>query len=141
MLDLTTKFGRFAKKQLQRQHFLWLTTVDSTGTPQPRPVWFIWEDDTILVFSQAKAFKLKHIRANPNVTLHFNSVDAKGESGVVIFSGKAKIDRKAAPAHQTPTYLKKYKSGIKGLKATPAEFADEYSVAIRITLTNLRGWE
>lgn len=140
MLDFKSKFGRFAKKQLQKEYFLWLTTVDSTGTPQPRPVWFIREGDTLLVYSQAKAYRLKHIRANPNVAIHFNSTDTKGESGVVIFSGKAKIDRKAEPAHKTPAYLKKYKRGIKGLKATPEGFADEYSVAIRITLTNLRGW-
>ena len=73
MLDLSTKFGRIAKKHLKSEYFIWLTTVDSTGTPRPRPVWFIWQDDTVLIFSQAKAFKVKHIKNNPKVSLHFNT--------------------------------------------------------------------
>jgi PPOX class probable F420-dependent enzyme len=79
MLDLNSKFGRFARKHLKSEYFIWLTTVDSTGTPQPRPVWFIWENETVLIFSQAKAYKVKHILKNPNVSLHFNSADTQGE--------------------------------------------------------------
>jgi len=39
MIDFNTKFGRAARKLLNREYFIWLTTVDPTGTPQPRPVW------------------------------------------------------------------------------------------------------
>ena len=141
MLDLNTKFGRFAKKHLKSEYFIWLTTVDSTSTPQPRPVWFIWENDSILIFSQAKAHKLKHIRKNPNVALNFNTEDDDGEKRLVILTGKAKIDRKCPPADKIRAYTRKYKSGIIGLNMTPEQFSKEYSVAIRITPTNLRGWE
>jgi len=141
MLDLNTKFGRFAKKHLKSKYFAWLTTVDSTGTPQPRPVWFIWENDTIMIFSQVKAHKVKHIQNNPNVSLHFNTEDEKGEKRLIIFTGIAKFDKKCPPANKLRAYMRKYRSGIIGLNATPEQFAGEYSVAIRITLTNLRGWE
>ncbi len=141
MIDFKTKFGRFARKTIQGQYFVWLTTVDSKGTPQPRPVWFIWENDSFLVYSQPKAFKLKHIRKNPQVALHFNTEDELGEKRMIIFSGKAKIDRKCPPTHKHRSYMKKYKSGIARLGATPEQFAGEYAVAIRITPTNLRGWE
>jgi len=141
VLELNTKFGRFAKKHLKSEYFIWLTTVDSAGTPQPRPVWFIWEDDTILIFSQAKAHKLKHIRNNPNVSLHFNTEDEKGEKRLIIFTGTARIDSESLPANKIRAYMRKYKSGIVGLNATPEPFAKEYAVAIRITPTNLRGWE
>jgi len=141
MPDFKTKFGRFAKKNLKSEYFIWLTTVDSTGTPQPRPVWFIWENDSILIFSQAKAYKLKHIRKNPNMALNFNTEDVEGDKRLIIFTGKAKIDRKCPPADKIPAYMRKYKSGIIGLKMTAKQFADEYSVAIQITPTNLRGWE
>lgn len=86
MIDLNTKFGRFVKKRLKDEYFVWLTTVDSTGTPQPRPVWFIWENDTVLIYSQAKAYKVGHIQHNPNVSLHFNSADPKGEQGLVMLT-------------------------------------------------------
>ena len=141
MLDLTTKFGRFAKKHLKSEYFIWLTTVDSTGTPQPRPVWFIWENDTVLIFSQAKAHKLKHIRKNPNVALHFNTEDTQGDKRLIVFTGTATIDKDRLPANKIRAYIRKYKSGIIDLKSTPDQFGKEYSVAIRINPTNLRGWE
>ena len=141
MLDFKTKFGRFAMKSIKGEYFIWLTTVDSKGTPQPRPVWSIWENDTFLVYSQAKAHKLKHIQNNPNVSLHFNSADEKGEERLIIFTGVAKIDQVCPPTDKHRAYMRKYKSGIIGLNATPEQFADEYSIAIRITPVNLRGSE
>jgi len=141
MLDLNSKFGRFAKKYLKSEYFVWLTTVDSTGMPQPRPVWFIWENDTVLIFSQPKAHKVKHIQNNPNVSLHFNTADEKGEKRLIIFTGIAKIDTNCPPANKLRAYVRKYKSGIISLNSTPLQFSQDYSVAIRITPTNLRGWE
>ncbi|HXD09112.1 MAG TPA: TIGR03667 family PPOX class F420-dependent oxidoreductase [Anaerolineales bacterium] len=141
MLDLNTKFGRFAKKHIKSEYFAWLITVDSTGTPQPRPVWFIWENDTILLFSQAKAHKIKHIHNNPHVSLHFNSEDDEGEKRLIIITGTATIDTESPSAHKIRAYLRKYKTGIIGLNATPEQFSNEYSIAIRITPTKLRGSE
>lgn len=141
MPDFKTKFGRFAKKHLKSEYFIWLTTVDSTGTPQPRPVWFIWEADSILIFSQPETYKVKHIRQNPNVALHFNTEDGKGEKRLIIFTGTARLDKNCPPSNKISAYSRKYKSGIIDLKSTPEQFGKEYSVAIRITPTNLRGWE
>ena len=141
MLDLNTKFGRVAKRHLKNEYFVWLTTVDSSGTPQPRPVWFIWETDSFLVYSQAKARKLSHINKNPKVALHFNTEDDEGDRPVIIFVGDAAPDPTCPPAHMVPGYFKKYKSGIAGLKMTPEGFSSEYSVAIRIKPTEVRGWE
>jgi PPOX class probable F420-dependent enzyme len=109
--------------------------------PQPRPVWFIWDDDTFLIFSQPNAHKVKHISKNPNVALHFNTTDEKGEQRVVIFTGPATIDKDCPPAHKIRAYMRKYKTGITGLNSTPEEFSREYSTAIRIKPANLRGWE
>lgn len=140
MIDFTSKLGRKAKSHLKQEYFIWLTTVDSQGAPQPRPVWFVWDEDTILIYSQPGAFKLKHIINNPNVALHFNTADPKGEEDLIIFKGTAKIDPKAQPANKMPAYIRKYRAGIKGLNSEPEPFAKEYSTAIRIKLTSLRGW-
>ena len=140
MIDFTSKLGRKAKRHLKQEYFIWLTTVDSNGAPQPRPVWFIWEDDSILVYSQPSAFKLRHIINNSHVSLHFNTLDTKGEEDVIVLGGVARIDPNAKPANKVPAYLRKYREGIKGLNAEPEPFAKEYSTAIRITLTSLRGW-
>ncbi len=140
MIDLTSKFGHVVKEHLNNQYVIWLTTVDSNLTPQPRPVWFIWEEDTFLIFSQPKAYKVKHITKNPKVALHFNT-DETGEEHVIVFLGDAAIDTNYPPAHQVPAYFEKYKSGIADLNMTPEEFSREYSTAIRIRPTELRGWE
>ena len=141
MLDLNSKFGRVVKKHLKEEYFIWLTTVDSKGKPQPRPVWFIWEEDSCLVFSKPDAFKVRHIKNNPNVSLHFNTRDELGEQHVIVLNGDAFFDTLSPPAHEIDAYLKKYKDGIKSLDMTPESFSREYSRAIRIKPTEMRGWE
>lgn len=140
MIDFKSKLGRKAMRHLKQEYFIWLTTIDSKGIPQPRPVWFVLEGDSILLYSQPGAFKLKHIVNNPNVSLHFNTPDPKGEEDVIVFSGAAKVDTKAEPANKSNIYMRKYRTGIKGLGSTPQQFTEAYSTALRIKLKSLRGW-
>ena len=119
---------------------IWLTTVASNLTPQPRPVWFIWEHDSVLIFSQPKAHKVAHIKKNPKVALHFNT-DESGDKHVIVFTGEASIDANCPPAYQVDAYFEKYKQGISDLDMTPEGFSNEYSVALRIRPTEIRGWE
>jgi PPOX class probable F420-dependent enzyme len=140
MIDFTSDFGRAVQQHLAEQYVIWLTTVDSKLTPQPRPVWFIWEDDSFLIFSQPHAQKVKHIQRHPRVALHFNT-DETGDKQVIVFTGEAAIDTKSSPAHAVPAYLKKYRDGIAALEMTPEEFSREYSIAIKISPTEVRGWE
>jgi PPOX class probable F420-dependent enzyme len=140
MIDLTSPFGQVAKQHLASEYVIWLTTIDSRLAPQPRPVWFIWEDDSFLIFSQAKAHKVAHIKKNPKVALHFNT-DETGDKHVIVFAGEAFVDSNCPPAHEVPEYFEKYKQGISDLNMTPEGFSNEYSVAIRISPTEIRGWE
>lgn len=141
MIDLGSKFGLIVKEHLENEYFIWLTTVDAKGTPQPRPVWFIWENDTVLIFSQANAYKVKHLKNNPKVSLHFNTEDKAGEKHVIILTGEASFDANTPHAHTIPAYYEKYKTGFEELDMTPDGFSQEYSIAIRIKPTEARGWE
>lgn len=140
MIDFKSKLGRKAMRHLKKEYFVWLTTVDSSGTPQPRPVWFILEGDSLLIYSQPSAFKLKHIVNNPHVSLHFNTPDEKGEEDVIVFTGVAKVDPNAEPVNKNNVYMRKYRTGIKELGSTPQQFTQAYSTAVRIKLSSLRGW-
>lgn len=140
MIDLSTSFGQVVKQHLETQYVIWLTTVDSNLVSQPRPVWFIWENDSFLIFSKPNAHKVEHIKKNPNVALHFNT-DETGDRHVIIFTGRAAFDKDCPPAHEVPAYLEKYESGILAQDLTPEGFSREYSRAIRIKPTNVRGWE
>lgn len=139
MNDSKTKLERKAKNLIKSEYVVWLTTVDSDHTPQPRPVWFIWDDDTFLIFSQPKAHKVQHVKQNDSVSLHFNT-DETGDKNVIVYIGKASLDTNSPPAHKVPAYLRKYRKGIKELGMTLEQFSNDYSVAIRVKPTSLRGW-
>ena len=94
---------------------------------------------SFLIFSQPHAHKVQHIAAHPQVALHFNT-DATGDKDVIIFVGTAAIDATVPPAHKVRAYLRKYRAGMAELGMTPEQFSREYSVAIRVTPTTLRGW-
>jgi PPOX class probable F420-dependent enzyme len=140
MIDLTSPFGREVQEHLENEYVIWLTTVDSSLTPQPRPVWFLWQDDSFLIFSQARAQKVKHIARHPRVALHFNT-DETGDRHVIVFLGEALIDKEHPAAHQVLAYFEKYEGGITALEMTPEAFSREYSTAIKIRPTEVRGWE
>ena len=141
MLQVPSKLRAIVKRRLKEEYFVWLTTVGSDLSPQPRPVWFIWEAarGSFLIYSQPDAHKVHHIVQHPNVALHFNT-DATGDNDVLVFIGKAEIDPDAPPAHKLRAYMRKYRDGIAGLNSTPEEMGREYSVAIRVTPTSVRGW-
>lgn len=139
MSDPKVKLERKAKQMIKQEYVIWLTTVDSDHTPQPRPVWFIWDKDAFLIFSTPKAFKVKHIKKNTSVSLHFNT-DATGDKNVIVYIGMAGIDPNTPPANKVAAYMRKYRKGIAELNMTPEQFSKEYSVAIRVKPTSLRGW-
>jgi len=139
VIDFTSDFGQRVKQHLDEEYFIWFTTVGADLTPQPRPVWFIWDQEAILIFSKLGAHKLDHIKRHPNVALHFNT-DDKADENVIVFLGAAEIDASAPPASEVPAYVEKYKGGMAELGSTPEKFSREYSVAIRVRVTKLRGW-
>lgn len=137
MIDFTSELGARAWQRIQDDFVLWLTTVDAKGFPQPRPVWFIWDSEAFLVYSQPGARKVQHIANNPNVALHFDG-GPKGLDVQVILA-TAEVISDSVPAHQVSAYFQKYGEEIRNMGATEEAFAGEYSVAIRIHPRRLRG--
>ncbi len=137
MLDFTTKVGERAAARLKNEQIIWMTTTSSTGTPVPNPVWFVWDGETFLIYSQAKALRLKHIASRPAVSLHFNS-DSNGDD-IIVFYGQAALDPSVPPAHEQREYIAKYRDGIHALGMMPEMYGRQYSVAFRVTPTKLRG--
>jgi PPOX class probable F420-dependent enzyme len=136
-LDTTTEFGAHVAKRLQQEEVIWLTTVRPDGIPQPNPVWFLWEGDTIIIYSQPGAHKVSHIASHPQVALNFNSTP--DGSDVVIFTGEAHIDPTPTLVTANPAYIKKYAQGIADINLTPERMAQEYSTVIHVTLKHVRG--
>jgi PPOX class probable F420-dependent enzyme len=138
LVDESTPYGARVAAHLRDDVVVWFTTVSPAGTPMPSVVWFLWDGDReVLVFSK-ESTRTKNIAGNPRVTLNFRGDRLGGD--IVVLTGEARIDPSAPPAHETPAYAAKYAEHIAGLKRTAEEFATEYHVAIRITLTHLRGF-
>ena len=136
-IDTGSEFGARVVRRLTEETIGWLTTVGADGTPQPSPIWFLWDGETALIYSQPNTPKLRHIAANPRVSL---SLDGNGRGGdIVILTGDARVDDAAPSSAALPAYQAKYAPGIRQLGMTAESFAQAYSVPIRFTPAKLRG--
>jgi PPOX class probable F420-dependent enzyme len=138
VIDEATEKGARVAARLRDELVAWLVTVAADGTPVPTPVWFWWDGETILVYSQPDKPKLRHIATNPRVALALRT-DVHGDDLVVV-TGDAAVDPAAQAADQLPEYLDKYRAEIARQGSEPGPFAAEYSVPIRIGPTKLRAW-
>ena len=122
--------------RLDDELVIWLTTVNAAGQPQTSPVWFLVEDESIVVYSLAQTPRTRNIAANPKVSLNLNSTPSGGD--VVIIEGRAEIVTDGRPAHEDEGYVAKYASAMDDLGMTPASFAADYPVRIHVQPTRLR---
>jgi PPOX class probable F420-dependent enzyme len=139
MIDRTTKAGARAAERLRDELVLWLTTATPGGQPQASPVWFLWVDDEILVYSRASTPRPRNIRANSRVAVNF---DTDGRGGdIVSIEGDARIAREtAAAADVPPAYVAKYAAELEANGWTMASMLVDYPVEIRIRPTRVRAW-
>lgn len=137
-VDFSSGNGPRIKEQLDQELVVWMTTISASGTPQPNLVWFLWEADSVLIYTQPNAVRLKNLERNNRVALNFNS-DTTG-SEMSILTGTASVNDVAPRAVDNPAYLEKYNEGIGNLGSTPESFSDAYSVAIRIVPEKIRGF-
>jgi PPOX class probable F420-dependent enzyme len=124
--EITEQIG----KHLRDDQIVWLTTVTPSGRPAPRPVWFLWDGTNAIIYSLPGGAKLKHIAANDQVSLHFNSTPGGGD--VVVISGRAEVVSEAPLPSALPGMLDKYRETIKAMGYTQ-EWYDSYNTAIRVT--------
>ena len=138
MLDTTSEAGARADRRLREEEVAWLTTVRSDGQPQSVPVWFLWEGETLVIYSQQGRQKLKYIARNPRVGLNLNSNSHGGD--VVRTEGTAEIVEDVPPATEVGEYLEKYRAAIARIGYDPDGFARNYSVPIRVTPERWQIW-
>ena len=140
MIDPTTEFGARVAKRLKEEQVIWFTTISSDGTPQPNPVWFCWDGETFLIYSQPTSRKLANITRNSKASVNLQA----GELGddVVVFTGDAFIDDAAAQSASKPNskFLEKYCDAATKWGRTIEGLAASYSVAIRMKPKKVRGF-
>ena len=132
--DPSTPVGQDILHRLQEELFIWLLTVDATGTPHTLPVGFLWDEaqSTFLIYSarEQDRDRLAHIQQNPRVGLHFN-FDLSGKDSFIL-TGEAAVSPGDPPADQHPAWEAKYQAFFSQMGMTLQQAAALAPVALRI---------
>ena len=133
MLDLDPEVRARLENRLKQEAIIWFTAVSPKGIPTPNPVWFYWDGECIVVYSQPGSYRVRNIESNPQVALSLQGVDGFGNN-VVIINGEAQLKpgNRSIPAR----YWDKYARFLQQM--TKEEMTRDYSVEIRIKPTRVR---
>jgi PPOX class probable F420-dependent enzyme len=134
-LDLQSRRGRHAESRLETDAIAWLTTVRPSGRPDTVPVWFLWQDNAILIYSQPNTRKLKNLAQNAYVSVVLDNTGGGGD--VIRIEGTAQIASDHPAASDVPAYAEKYSRQIRRSFGTPEGFAQDYAVPLIVTPTKL----
>lgn len=136
ILDMGNPRHERVNERLRDEVIIWLGTVRPDGRPHLVPVWFLWEPDTssVLIFSKPD-YKIRNLKANPNVALALNSVSG---DDVVVLEGAATLLDPAETNTANPAYVKKYAPKLKEFGWTGESMAQSYSQPIRIQVAKVR---
>lgn len=140
-LDEADATTAMALERLRTQVIGWLTTVDRSGAPRSIPVWFYRHGDVILILSQPRTAKVRHIEAGSKVQLHLES--GAGGNEVVILDGAATISPRSTAdwmAEIEDGYRHKYAAAIEDFGMPLDEIAADFSTVIEFVPTRLRAW-
>ena len=136
LLDPGRPFDAHIAARLDAERVIWLASVRPDGRPHQVPVWFLWQDPAVLVFSLPGTQKVGNVRARPAVTLCLDSAD--GGSDVVIADGDAElVGDPGVRATMTP-FAAKYAPliGADGLE----QWAATFSQPIRVRVSRIMAW-
>ena len=133
VLDLTQERHAHIDQRLHNDEVIWLNSVRPDGRPHAVVVWFLWDGESVLIFSRPKNQKVHNIQHNQNVVLALDNTD-NGNDPITLEGTATLFER--GNMDITP-YVKKYGEGIKELGFTPEQMVSEYSQAIRITPTRV----
>jgi PPOX class probable F420-dependent enzyme len=134
--DASTKAGARALERLASELIGWLTTINPDGQPQSSPIWFLWTDGELLVYSMKRAPRNDNVAERPLVAFNL-ATDPEG-ADVVTAEGVARYVADEPPASANAAYLEKYGGMLDEYGWTAEYFAAEYPVALRITPTRWR---
>lgn len=114
----------------------WLTTVTPVGQPQAQPVWHMIDGEDLVVFNRPTARRLVNIGSNPRVSYNLRG-DRHGDE-VISMEGIAVLDPSLGSPKSNARYVEKYSDEMSRLGWTTDEYDQEFSTALRITLTRVR---
>lgn len=140
-LDPSNPVHARAQERLETEPIGWLGSTGRDGFPHSVPVWFLWHEGTVVIFSPPGAAKTRNLQADPRAVFHLEA----GHDGEQLHALQGTVELSADPTsvwleRVGDAYLAKYAAGIEALRSTPERFAKEYSVAIVLHPHKLIAW-
>lgn len=122
------------EQRLRNDPVVWFITVRPDGRPHVVPVWFFWDGETILIFSQPNKQKIRNVRQNPHVMLALDGTGNVGDD-VVVVEGTAELlsETSLSLVSAYPAIAEKYDVLLKQMNLDLQALAAEYSQPIRVT--------
>ena len=136
LLNLSKARDAHIDHRLRTEPIVWLSTVRPDGRPHLVPVWFLWDGQAILFFSQPRAQKVRNLRHNHQVVLALNA-DDEGED-VVIVEGEATLLPAGTVTSALPAFVEKYAQLMARIETTPEAMAASYTQAIQVLPRRVR---
>jgi len=131
MLDMTDKRQAHIDARLRSDLMMWLSTVRPDGRAHIVPVWFLWQDDVLYIFSKPDQ-KIRNLSQNNSAMVGVD--DTKGGDDPIMLAGDAALLQHAdLPPKVHEAYSEKYGGELKKFNWTMDSMAAEYSEVIKIT--------
>ena len=140
MLDRADPLQAKILERLEKEEYGFFITVRPDGRPHAIPVCFLYERDSILIFSVPDSVKVRNIRGNPRVCLALESFGF-GEYFSVVIEGIAElVDEPSNWLHYPPYDTKHIPLSQRsfGSDHVPEAYAAQFSQAIRMTQLKIR---
>ena len=135
MLDMTDKRHAHVDARLRSDLMMWLSTVRPDGRAHLVPVWFLWRDGLIYIFSKPDQ-KIRNLSQNRSAMAGID--DTKGGEDPVMLAGDAELLKHAdLPPGVQEAYAEKYRQRLEEYNWAMDWYVGEYSEVIRITPTKV----
>lgn len=132
LLDLTDAKEAHIEERLRENMIIWLGTVRPDGRPHLVAVWFLWDGETILIFSKPDQ-KIRNLKQNQHVALALDDTRLGAEP--ITLEGEADLLEHGAADASLPAYEAKYAEFMKRYGWTGASMTASYSEPIRVRPT------
>jgi PPOX class probable F420-dependent enzyme len=119
-------------ERLRRDIIIWFSSVRPDGRPHVVPVWFLWDGESILLFSKPDQ-KVRNLRQNRAVVIALDN--SEGGEDVILLEGEATLLDDGTAVYNVADYAAKYAALLASFKWTPESMAQDYSQAIRVRPT------
>ena len=139
MADQTKPNNAHVEQRLREEPIVWFTTVRPDGRPHTVPVWFLWDGETFLIFSQPGNLKIRNLQRNPHITLALDGTNQGGD--VVTVEGEAELLSEPSRNMMVPAFGEKYASMIKAMGVDTDRLVEDYSQPIRIKPAKFITWD